>query len=703
MSRFPDPEPTSAFPASLARGRLHALIGADPRDAARVEALVRPRLATLVARWGHRIESPRATGYALAFDVKDGPTMNAYLEQRFWRGAIVFGAGSRTIRYRLNASFGEREIDLLFEAANRSLAWLEAHPGKTPPAWEDLPAPSRPSAHARTTAAPAASPTHAPAIRVRVAAPDEADALMPEILALEARAYEPARRDEESHLRLGFAPDAVAIVAELVEGERTSLVGSALATPLEEVAYVQGPDRDPMRGRGNTLYSIAITVDPAHHGRGLGRLLKEAQLRRAAELRRADGGARYRHVSGRNRIPDAGAMCRLNDAFGAYTVFELEGQYEGAGVARYYRQPVGAFAPDPVAQLSRERPAHDLASGLARPFAEPPASLRALWETGGLYGPSVTKLTVLNYLTPAVVRAAEWVGALTPSHPHAYLCSGRDETVDKSVRVLRWHRKEGQVVIGFEGGYVGHTTACARSISDPAVHRQGPAHFAWPRVPHPAKVGVEASITALRDAIAAAGGPSRVLGIYLEPVQERTGLVAPGAFYAALAALREETGVPVVFVETTSAYYRSGRGAFASSGIEALVPDASIWWTGGQLGFVHVTSALYVATPLTLVSTWDGDELSLVQMHHQLRAARKVDVRGASEALDGALAGVSSSGLGLYRVIDAGERAASLEAALRARGVRVRVFAGGKLALSPALDRAEAQARALGEALRASR
>lgn len=681
MSRFDDPEPTHAFVGSIARGRLHAELGADVRHAKRVEALVKARLPEVERRWGHRIENPRATGYALAFEVRDGAEMGAYLEQRFWRGAIVFGAGSRTIRYRLNSSFDEAAIDLLFESIHRSMAWLEAHPGKKPPAWEDFPIPARPE--------------KAPAdYRLRVADGSEADALIGPIMELEARAYEPARRDEESHLRKAFVPGGVAIVAETPDGE---LVGSALAAPLSEVLDVEGPDRDPLREKDETLYSIAVTVDPSLHGQGIGRALKLAQLREAASMQR-EGRPRYRHVSGRNRLPEAGAMSRLNDALGAYTVFELTGQYEGSAVARYYRQPLGRFLPEPVAPVSSS--VVDLASGLARPFASPPRSLSALHEAGGLYGPAVNKLTILNYLTPAVVRATEWVAALTPHHPHAYLCSGRDETVDKSVRVLRWHRKEAQVVIGFEGGYVGHTTACARSISDPSVHRQGPAHFDWPRVPHPAN-GVAESIAALRAAIASAGA-DRVLGIYLEPLQERTGRVVPPEFWAALASLRAETGVPVVLVDTAGAYYRSGQGAFASSAIpsDVFVPDLTIWWTGGQLGFVHVVSAFHVAAPLTLVSTWDGDELSLVQMHHQLRAARSVDVSSGSLALDSALAGFSSSGVGLYRVLSLGDRASSIVDGLRSRGIRVRAYPGGQVAIAPALDRAASDAAALGEALR---
>src|SRR5690606_21343689 len=104
--------------------------------------------------------------------------------------------------------------------------------------------------------------------------------------------------------------------------------------------------------------------------------------------------------------------------------------------------------------------------------------------------------------------------------------------------------------------------------------------------------------------------------------------------------------------------------------------------------------------PLTLVSTWDGDELSLVRQHHHLRAARRLDLAGASAALDRALAGTRASGLGAYRVIDAGDRAAELADTLEERGIALRRFPGGRLGVIPALDQIEAAAAALEAALR---
>jgi adenosylmethionine-8-amino-7-oxononanoate aminotransferase len=182
--------------------------------------------------------------------------------------------------------------------------------------------------------------------------------------------------------------------------------------------------------------------------------------------------------------------------------------------------------------------------------------------------------------------------------------------------------------------------------------------------------------------VAEAGGPDKILGFVYEIVQERTGHVLPADFTPALEALRAELDLPLIAVETTTAFYRSGHGAFASGRI-APRPDVLTWWGGGQSGYLHTSARWLVATALTLVSTWDGDELSLVRNHHQLRAARRVDVAAASRTLDEL--GLTT-GLGLYRVIDAGERAAAVRAKLAERGVLVRAFPGGRLGVIPALD-----------------
>ncbi len=706
MSRFEDPEPSSAHNASLVRGRIHAEMMSTSHAASRIEKLVAPRLEAVARAFPHLVTFPRACGYAFAFDLPTPAILDAFIGQRFWRGAIVFAAGTRTARYRLSETYSVREIDMLFDAVRRSLSWIDAHPGQKPPEWEDILEPP-----------PVKAPIIPDGVSFRTVAHTEAMALLPAILDIEYQVYEPARRTPPAEIRIALEdPEGSVVIAEKQGDGTTALIGFAIGAPLEVSKDVEGCDGDPLLGHRNTMYSVSVTVAPGFQGTGIGRRLKELQLRDAQTRRTDDGQPRYRHVTGRNRIGRTAQMTHLNRVFGAHVVSILTGQYEDPeGQALYYRIPLGGIAPDPVRRAEvvasgRTRWAAgaavpgglDAATGLTRVLATAPESLRAAEASGLLYGPAVNKITLMNYVTPGMVRAIEWVGALAPELPHIYLTSSRDETVDKTLRLLKGSRKQARVAIGLAGGYYGHTAASCRSLSDPAVHRGGPPHFAWPRIPHPAEAGMAASIAALREAVTAAGGAQHVYGFFYELCQERTGRVLPRDFMAALAALRDELDLPMIAVENTTSAYRSGLGTFAS-GASGLRPDVLAWWGGAQTGYLHVASRWFVATPLALVSTWDGDELSLVRNHHQLRAARHVDVAAGAAALDAALtplaATLPAAGLGLYRVIDAGERADAVFAFCRDRGVLLRRFPGGRLGVVPALDQAVAVGERLGAAL----
>jgi acyl-CoA reductase-like NAD-dependent aldehyde dehydrogenase/4-aminobutyrate aminotransferase-like enzyme len=695
MSRFADPERASAHEASLVRGRIHADMVSTSHNAERLEKLVVPRLAAIAKAYPHLVQHPRAAGYAFAFELPTPALLEAFINQRFWRGAIVFAAGTKTARYRLSDSFLVREIDLLFETIRRSLSWLDAHEGQKPPAWEDVGPPA---------------PVHEVRADLRyrqVPAGSEANDHLPAILDIEYQVYEPARRTPPAEIRAAIEdPEGSLIVCEApAPNGGFALVGFAIGGPLEQSKDVEGCDDDPMLGKHNTMYSVSITVAPQFQNHGIGRKLKELQLRDAAARKRPDGGIRYRYVTGRNRVGRTAEMTHLNRVFGAHVVQVMTGQYEDPeGQAIYYRIPLGAFEPDPVVkidvakrhamQAGDDEPELDLASGLTRPFTLGPPSLVRAESAGLLYGPAVNKLTLMNYVSPGAVRALEWLGALVPELPHLYLTSSRDEAFDKALRLVKCTRKTAQIAIGLDGGYYGHTVASARSLSDPDVHRGGPGHFAWPRVPHPASAGSAATIAALRGLVEQ-HGKDKILGFCYELVQERTGAVLPPEFVEQLAKLRAELDLPLIALEHTTSTYRSGKGAFLSAAI-GLVPDVLAWWGGGQTGYLHTSARWFIGTPLTLVSTWDGDELSLVRQHHQLRAARGLDIAGAAAELERALAKVGSTGLGAYRVIDANPRVAD---ALAQHGIRARRFPNGKLGVIPALDQIAAAAKALAAAL----
>lgn len=679
VSRFADPDPTPPHGASALRGLSHLSV-IDAEDAARVQRATRDRLQMLAARFGDLVGHPRACGYALAFDLPTPADLSAYLKQRFWRGVVVFGAGDRTVRYRLSRAFDEAAIDLVFDAVRASLKWLEAHRGEEPPAWQD----SQPSPRAAVRAERDAK------LRYRAATPEERDAVLDAFMAIEEKVYEPARRDSREWLGKAFDdPAAIALLAEAeVEGE-WRLVGATLGCPLETVHGPDGVDTDPMRPLNNSMYALSTALDPDWAGFGIGKTMKIRLVEEASRLKRPDGTARYEFMCGRMRMGATAAMRHINRSLGANVVERFDGQYGGVATALYYRMPLRRPVIVDVTERSSESKI-ELADPSA-PMRHAPATLEHLQARGVLFGPAVNKLTLVNYVTPSVVRAVEHVSALTPDHPHLFLTSSRDECFDKSLRVLKHHRPEGVIAIGFEGGYVGHTSAAARSLSDPAVHRGGPSYFeTFVRIPHPAD-----DLDASRRALAEHAGRADVLGLWAEPIQERTGKVIPEAFW------EDWPDVPLVSVDTASAYYRSGDQPLAPCGR----PDLRIWFGGGQIGFVHVNDAYWVPQPLTMVSTWDGDELSLIRAHHRLRALCELrEARGdeVEEALEAALEPLHEHavrGRGAFRVVSCGDAAEAIVQALAREGFRTRALPHGAVPFAPPLDISLSRLDALRETL----
>ena len=270
--------------------------------------------------------------------------LDAFIGQRFWRGAIVFGAGTRTARYRLSDSFHVREIDLLFETIRRSLSWLDAHAGKKAPEWEEV-------GDAAAAAAPAAK---LPELRFRLVPHAEAMDFLPAILDIEYQVYEPARRTPPAEIRAAIedAEGALMVVESPAPGDggHWQLVGFAIGAPLEQCKDVEGPDDDPMLGKHNTMYSVSITVAP-----GLPERRHRPQAQGGAAARRAwrASAPTARRATATSPAATASAappqMTHLNRVFGAHVVSVLTGQYEDPeGQAIYYRIPLGPIVPDPV-------------------------------------------------------------------------------------------------------------------------------------------------------------------------------------------------------------------------------------------------------------------------------------------------------------------------------------------------------------------
>lgn len=156
----------------------------------------------------------------------------------------------------------------------------------------------------------------------------------PAIMAIEAAAYEPGRRDSEAYLRRGVESGLGLVAVDPTSGE---ILGFCFGAPIEAYRDTPGPADDPAQGRGDTFFAADLTVAPGAQGRGIGRLLKRAQLAWC----RARG---FRGVTGRNRIGRSDPMQAINRSLGAVEVGRVT---RPEGVDLYYRIPL-ADLPDPL-------------------------------------------------------------------------------------------------------------------------------------------------------------------------------------------------------------------------------------------------------------------------------------------------------------------------------------------------------------------
>lgn len=695
LSQTPIGDTDETYVASVVRGLVQASIIASG-DAGACEARVLPKLQALQAAHPDRVGHPRATGYSFGFDLPSKEAVGHIIGQRLWRGYMLYGAGERALRFRLHPHISEDTLDALFTRLDASLRLLGTG---EPPHWQTVAPPDQARSWPPTQRE---LPTD---IRFETVDAHSWQAVKGQVAALQALCYEPARRDDMA-LFGAMLEDSGAVFLVAVQGRaplgEAPLLGTAFALPLEFEAALDGPAQDPMLGRGNTVYSADVTVHPDHRGRGLGVALKEAQVRAAMLLERPDGSPRYAFMTGRNRVGETPGIQAINERFGAWQVSVHTGQYgEADGAALYYRIPLGAprlpAVPEPAGPAL---PSLDLASGLSAAFGDS-ARLSAGYgelarglRSGALNGGLANKVSLCNFITPNVVRASEWLRAIAPAElAHLVTSNGRAETVDKGLRAIKFHRGEGAVAIAVGPVWGGESTAASRSLSFSGDHEEN--HFGWPTTADPCE-DMDRALSDAREAIENAGA-ERTLAMVIEPVYSLTGRAVPEAFWARLRALADETGVPLVTLENTSAAYRSGRGAFRSSSLPIAV-DAMWWYPGGQTGFIFLSDELYVPDKLTLISTWDGDEVSMTRMLWESRLARRLPIGERGARLRRIAEGLGEvDGEGLYLSVRTPDDDATAGMLLD-HGIRVGRAQDGALLLSPPLDISEAELSRLAEA-----
>lgn len=601
LSMWENDRASSPHVIQLKRGLLHGE-SIKASQALFAEAKAKKELAVLKDYFPDLVIHPRACGFAFAFDMPKKELANHLIDQRFHYGFMAYIAGEKTLRFRLNTAACAENINRLFEKLFLALTDI------------------RDQVLTKRSFTPQTSGTHKLDFSIERLDQDNFLRFEKDIERIENETYEKGRRDTMAELLAWLKlKDGIGLLAAAkIEGQ-DRLVGYAIGGPLEH-SNCDGPKQDPHRGLNDSFYSANISLDKRAHGFGLGHRLKSEFIKAASLLKKPDGTKRYLFMASRNHVGHTAAMGHINKNFGGYQIKTYDDQYGDGSRSAYVRIPLQKNLH--ITKKSKTD-VLDCQNSLQSPFHNVPESFLADVESNKLRSILGSKLTLSNWATPNVVRYSELLRKVSPKHlNHAYFTSGRDEVVDKGLRSLRFHRPKADIALGFSHQWLGNITAASRSLSHGEGQDQPFSFFDWPKIPHPALDG-EKSFTELKRVIDQLGA-ERILGLVVELMGERSGLCFSDEHLEALDNIRKETQIPLVFVESASSFYRSGKDVFLSDHLKTKA-DMVWWYTGGQLGHIFVNDAYFVKKPLTLISTWDGDELSIARSYHNLLYANSLN------------------------------------------------------------------------------
>jgi 4-aminobutyrate aminotransferase-like enzyme len=371
---------------------------------------------------------------------------------------------------------------------------------------------------------------------------------------LQIATYEPVRRASADDLiELAKDPRTLALVCV---SENQNLAGMCFAIPLDKAEDLPFFTHAPSVVHTDDLYSMDLTVNESHRSNGLGLRLKVEQLIAARLLGK-------RRITSRNRYPEAKAMSRLNQKMGSVVCHISNTDYGGTGTGWY--QSVE--------------------------FRKPSAPLKIFQNTSTL----LNKMCLSNFVSPAYINFLQiWRETIPTKYRHLYLSSGESEALDKWLKTLFTKRPKAHYALSFFGDHFGTGTAAARSLGGDLGT---PSPFEWPRFKS------DNTVVAQLNKYLEANSSEEILGFFIEPKSK--------PWLAELIATCKQHNIPVVFNETRSMLGAYNPKSVFASGTDNLDVDGFYASGGNQIAINAVSKELFIAKPLTMISTWDGDEWSL--------------------------------------------------------------------------------------------
>ncbi|HAZ12467.1 MAG: hypothetical protein A2X86_16795 [Bdellovibrionales bacterium GWA2_49_15] len=602
--------------ASFIRGTIHAqMLGQSQKAICELEKDARALLLPLISKYSAFIHRPRCNGMAFAFDVKTEEFFNKFIDVRFPHGLLYYNAGTHTMRFRLNLSYGKEDLQFLFNELDKICGelFLQATPVLPKQVKRDVKAVDAlyhwhefllelkldfllgKEINVTDTWNKGVSLITLPdGHKLTLLGHHNFKRFANAIDTLEKNVYEPDRRAPVAVFEM-TAKDAkgIAIVISKSDDNENKIAAMTFASPLKNYPLVRGVRRDPYFSDPDSYYAVDTTVAQEFQGTGLGRSLKYA-LTLAAILKKA------KRINGRNRHLIAKSMWSINLSLGGYEldyIREDSPDFADSRDVTYYTMPTQWTLP----------PIH-LCSALTSPLGV--GDLTPEFMKKNLHN-MVNKVCLSNFVSESFLENFKFLISLAPPFlQHAYSSSGQAECVDKIAKSLWYNTKKNIKNITFDGHFFGYGSFFARSLGQ--FHTP---YFPVSSLPHPTDDNWEQVLQLVEMEIA----QGNIMAVWLEPIRQRFMDAVPATFLKQLRELCSKANVPLVYNETTSSFFRYSDEHFFAANNPEICPDALMTYGGGQIGAVWMRQDLYVSKPLMLISTWDGDELSLATYTEAIR------------------------------------------------------------------------------------
>lgn len=598
-----DEKQTQFQVASVVRGYLHALaLDQSKTKIKSIQKYSEEKLDQLIKKHSKHISRPRVLGLSFAFDVNDKTKVNDYISKRFEHGLLYYPAGDQTLRFRTNTAFSNSDLDFLFEQLDlltqeifegqsvNKPTYIETIPRQTENIykWQELMVLTR----LQTLHGMIPNQTDILAsinsifnrdsdLSLEIVNKENFKEYKEQIIQIQKDIYEPTRQTSiERFEQCAHSEHGINLV--LLKGKKImamAFASSALDHPLE-----RGVRLDPEFNNPKNLYVIDTTVGKELQGQGIGR-----QMKYALNLMAKTGGKVS--IKGRNRDQLASAMMLINLSLGSVEQNYIREDYPDFETHRdviFYRN-----------DLKWNHEQIRLAGATDSLIHDYDLTSEHLLEEL----PYITnKVCLSNFVSDRFMGQVKKITTLLPTElQHVYTTSGQSECVDKIVKSL-WHQtKKGPTLVTFNNHWFGNGSFLSRTLST-----QSGEYFPVKKFDDPTKENSNSVLASIEDYIKS----NEVLAIFIEPIKQKDMSSVPRDFLKSLRNLTTKYKVNLVYNETVSQTFNYSPDYYFASNDPDLSPNAGMVFLGGQAGLAFTSKELFLAKPLMMISTWDGDEFS---------------------------------------------------------------------------------------------